>query len=154
MGTGKGSISIHAPTRGATISFLIFCDLNQDFNPRSHKGSDGDIDFGSYLYIPFQSTLPQGERRKGSIKGRAYTNFNPRSHKGSDFKLGVADDDTVISIHAPTRGATLRLGSTRLADKFQSTLPQGERPASNDKIFNCAIISIHAPTRGATWTGC
>ena len=32
-----------------------------------------------------------------------------------------------ISIHAPTRGATLKDVLLQLRDKFQSTLPQGER---------------------------
>ena len=39
-------ISIHAPTRGATmISPAIYISF-VDFNPRSHKGSDG---YGSTL---------------------------------------------------------------------------------------------------------
>ena len=55
--------------------------------------------------------------------------FNPRSHKGSDWN-GIS-------------GAAGWL-------KFQSTLPQGERPATPDKDGNTHYISIHAPTRGAT----
>ena len=88
-GTDGGSrlnlpISIHAPTRGATItaskvdswkkfqstlprgerrSCSLRCTLHNDFNPRSHEGSD------------------QG----GDYHGFAYYNFNPRSHEGSDI---------------------------------------------------------------------
>ena len=80
--------------------------MEQNFNPRSHKGSD-------YLRI--------------SGKGRD-KNFNPRSHKGSD-KAGdyIIRGVNGISIHAPTRGATMAQGVGVGFEKFQSTLPQGER---------------------------
>ena len=86
-----------------------FLKENQfDFNPRSRKGSDlKGAGFESEYYI-FQSTLPQGERRKytsawyaavptisihaparGATRQRTRLplpggNFNPRSRKGSD----------------------------------------------------------------------
>ena len=100
-------ISIHAPTRGATTF------------PPARYGHPGR----------FQSTLPQGERLKNSVGNRLGMNFNPRSHKGSDRSCGergqpdiyfnprshkgsdfhfyVWKDPKQISIHAPTRGATL-----------------------------------------------
>ena len=57
-----------------------------NFNPRSHERSDIHIKFIAVMFL----------------------NFNPRSHERSD---GIRDRaDTVpdeISIHAPTRGATL-----------------------------------------------
>ena len=57
----------------------------------------------------------------------------------------------MISIHAPTRGAT----SYRLVERFsrgifQSTLPRGERQNSGRLGWVKSGISIHAPTRGAT----
>ena len=61
------------------------CQPNsQNFNPRSHEGSDEEMkNFDKDLY-----------------------NFNPRSHEGSDdFDLDYTDYED-ISIHAPTRGAT------------------------------------------------
>ena len=33
-------------------------------------------------------------------------NFNPRAHEGRDFSCAINDCGEVISIHAPTRGAT------------------------------------------------
>ena len=78
----------------------------QHFNPRSHEGSDNSLKYPA-TNSAFQSTLPRGERQNG----------------------GYATDVTyVISIHAPTRGATFFLVVRRL------------HPG----------ISIHAPTRGAT----
>ena len=58
----------------------------------------------------FQSTLPQRER-PGDVKDGAdgFFNFNPRSHKGSDNqRQPVPHVLFFISIHAPTKGATLR----------------------------------------------
>ena len=79
----------------------------ENFNPRSYKRSDSFIklffDFGGL----FQSTLLQEERQAVFVN---LLNFS------------------VISIHAPTRGATR----------------SGMHPKMNH------LISIHAPTRGAT----
>ena len=99
-------ISIHAPTRGATACEALAAKT-----------------------VVFQSTLPRGERRMGKIDTSGLSNFNPRSHEGSDnrttfYYLPVS----LISIHAPTRGATYCI--CRLVSDW--------------------TISIHAPTRGAT----
>ena len=145
-------ISIHAPTRGATGRYIRLCYNLLYFNPRSHKGSDINSDCDRAYQQAFQSTLPQGERPLVSfLSSSANTNFNPRSHKGSDFLFvvvfvspyvisihaptrgatliaRVTDPSTTISIHAPTRGATVCKNKTpTAATVFQSTLPQGER---------------------------
>ena len=79
------SISIHAPTRGATR-----CS--------SSVGSSGI----------FQSTLPREERRQDGGEREYTMNFNPRSHERSDPVLSSVPLGSVpISIHAPTRGATI-----------------------------------------------
>ena len=56
------SISIHAPTRGATFANAIKLDK-----------------------LLFQSTLPRGERRLYTQTIRRKMYFNPRSHEGSDI---------------------------------------------------------------------
>ena len=77
-----------------------------NFNPRSHKGSDVN-GFSGYLEsLLFQSTLPQGERQVSKLDGASDTDFNPRSHKGSDDSKRSGISGNIISIHAPTRGAT------------------------------------------------
>ena len=77
-------------------------------------------------------------------------NFNPRSHERSDpsFKFYVCFD--VISIHAPTRGATAAVLSEDSHIMYFN-------PRSHERSDVCYIhrrkghdISIHAPTRGAT----
>ena len=75
--------------------------------------------------------------------------FNPRSHERSDHKVIFRSDFFNISIHAPTRGATLKQGEGKAVISFQSTLPREER--RNIQIpTGGTVISIHAPTRGAT----
>ena len=144
-------ISIHAPTRGATSAVLLLPVATSNFNPRSHEGSDLRQS-ASTCQKSFQSTLPRGERQAAdSIQAR----------KG------------IISIHAPTRGATkqyraktnvnakfqstLPRGERQIStypvlwrQKFQSTLPRGERLPVQINILPALFISIHAPTRGAT----
>ena len=76
-----------------------------------------------------------------------------------------------VSIHAPTKGATLELVPISLKEAFQSTLPRRERrgggsgtpgkdgfnprshEGSDQMAFTDAVwdkVSIHAPTKGAT----
>ena len=109
---------------------VFHCSLgHQNFNPRSHKGSD--------LFFLI-------------AQGCAF-HFNPRSHKGSDaiprhtnashYRISIhaptrgatgaaylSAHGGLISIHAPTRGATInKYVLVNVLRQFQSTLPQGER---------------------------
>ena len=77
-------ISIHAPTKGATLLCAKLTHVKSYFNPRTHEGCDN---------IP---TEPAEEIRisiHAPTKGATYENVK------------VADFDK-ISIHAPTKGAT------------------------------------------------
>ena len=121
-------ISIHAPTRGATgVSMSPACfALFQSTLPREERLYKTTAELRKAI---FQSTLPREERLPFALhrKGRAY--FNPRSHERSDFLMMKMQVKLyLISIHAPTRGAT------KMAELLQTN----------------AYISIHAPTRGAT----
>ena len=143
-------ISIHAPTRGATQNGPM---LPERQKISIHAPTRGATECCCYMQDckVFQSTLPQGERRRwgdsplfeneisihaptrGATTGRpvkrcGLSDFNPRSHKGSDLLRHARLELIQISIHAPTRGATI---------------------ANNLHLFG-KTISIHAPTRGAT----
>ena len=101
-------ISIHAPTRGATIR-------------TSPKGK---------VYCKFQSTLPREERplaRVNKAGTREFQSTLPREERLlKNFKIHLQRG---ISIHAPTRGATPRTFICALDNSFQSTLPREERHA-------------------------
>ena len=77
-----------------------------DFNPRSYKRSDCTGGEGFKIRI-FQSTLLQEERRNQKRTEYVCFDFNPRSYKRSDYMVLSTDFRQMISIHAPTRGATL-----------------------------------------------
>ena len=76
------------------------------FNPRAHAGRD----------------------RSGSAVHAGSGRFNPRAHAGRDDFIGGSRNAFNVSIHAPTRGATIDVGG----------------------VLSGAGVSIHAPTRGAT----
>ena len=63
---------------------------------------------------------------------------------------GYQEVQEVISIHAPTRGATIIFQMSLSRTLFQSTLPREERQYPKSNICSYQKISIHAPTRGAT----
>ena len=122
-------VSIHAPTKGATdqwnrqneynlpfqstlprrerLNSLTTCFNRFCFNPRSHEGSD------------LTRTTDHVARHS----------FNPRSHEGSDLSRVHRRGTDKVSIHAPTKGATLRTKMIGFEQRFQSTLPRRERPS-------------------------
>ena len=80
-------ISIHAPTRGATLMVAYMLIFNHDFNPRSHKGSD-DLP-GSFFLLSddFNPRSHKGSDVNKTNIRYVFDHFNPRSHKGSDHNL-------------------------------------------------------------------
>ena len=98
-------ISIHAPTRGATTTNAKRETENafQSTLPREERLSRLSIRVSRHL---FQSTLPREERLARHAITAIITDFNPHSHERSDFVPRRISRYIVISIHAPTRGAT------------------------------------------------
>ncbi len=145
-------ISIHAPTRGATLLVKPAKDVSLDFNPRSHKRSDRvgryacgdrhDISIhaptrgATLLQSPFnlaqrfQSTLPQEERLDEITYGSTIPVISIHAPTRGATHPGIPVIHlNCISIHAPTRGATMNLVCDDAEKTFQSTLPQEERLA-------------------------
>ena len=141
-------VSIHAPTWGATKStdsptlVRVVSIHAPTWGATTYEGMTNDND-------TFQSTLPHGERPDECHGADATGSFNPRSHMGSD-RIAVRDFSRIVvsihaptwgatqegrgcwiyhrvSIHAPTWGATGGLGLGSGTSGFQSTLPHGER---------------------------
>ena len=59
---GHAVVSIHAPTRGATMLECGMQCRRSGFNPRAHKGRDGSVFSSMTPWYGFQSTRPQGAR--------------------------------------------------------------------------------------------
>ena len=77
------SISIHAPTRGATsvTAKATTMSLFQSTLPREERLHTYSLGIGG---IKFQSTLPREERQDKEENEVETGNFNPRSHERSD----------------------------------------------------------------------
>ena len=147
---GAFIISIHAPAKGATVVYGLLisgvlhfnprsregsdccafacCAISSDFNPRSREGSDAcALEIGC-VGMTFQSTLPRRERRGYAGQFIALDNhFNPRSREGSDQGTQGPQGPQGISIHAPAKGATVKVPAPITLCEFQSTLPRRER---------------------------
>ncbi len=82
------------------------------FNPRSHERSDMPFQQIFQKQTLFQSTLPRKERHGCQVVIRPKVNFNPRSHERSDMRAWYSARGVLISIHAPTKGATAFLQLT------------------------------------------
>ena len=123
-------VSIHAPGRGATGQDPLQRLHRQGFNSRTREGCDE-----VFLYLILT------KRR-----------FNSRTREGCDFTLlPLLSLISLVSIHAPGRGATGRY--SKLSDdrvKFQFTHPGGVRRAVVTTSLISICVSIHAPGRGAT----
>ena len=148
-------ISIHAPARGATHAIRTRCFRFGYFNPRSREGSDV---LGMSIYhcsIKFQSTLPRGERLKllTEYKSTSLISIHAPARGATELSFLVLPPIS-ISIHAPARGATLHHLLVFFGRcQFQSTLPRGERRGVFVPLALHQLISIHAPARGATGNG-
>ena len=122
-------ISIHAPTRGATIAGVnnYYAAIQfQSTLPRGERLCGGRLQrpvAGISIHAPTRGATPPSEK---FLSNKAY--FNPRSHEGSDAgNSSLHDSGNIISIHAPTRGATQLSYTFTPFHIFQSTLPRGER---------------------------
>ena len=119
----QNQISIHAPTRGATIPIDLksFNDLISIHAPTRGATSIRQL---MAIKLLFQSTLPREERRSAWNGECLRTDFNPRSHERSDYE-----------------NVTRNMAYA----KFQSTLPREERPICTDMALHRAIFQSTLP---------
>ena len=98
-------------------------------NPRAHTRRDMTWAKVYDKNVMFQSTRPCGTRLGESLR---------------DIAL------LAVSIHAPSRGATIPAYCSEIRIVFQSTRPRGARLSHFREILLNGEVSIHAPTRDAT----
>ena len=149
--TSNSGISIHAPTRGATMVAILNQKIPvfQSTLPREERL----FGFGIRVIISiFQSTLPREERRyPHGLQSLLFHNFNPRSHERSDIPAGSFHCCLhYISIHAPTRGATFWIKHKGYNFYISIHAPTRGATIVRGEALMTYSISIHAPTRGAT----
>ena len=112
--TTAEQVSIHAPARGATKLRQTRPQSRCCFNSRAREGRD----------------------KIAVICHRFNCSFNSRAREGRDkYEWQPPEGISVVSIHAPARGATLLIMSTISTLKFQFTRPRGARPLHHEKDF-------------------
>ena len=145
------------------------------FNPRTHMGCDKYIVLTTLEFRTFQSTHPHGvrlkqitilcscsvfqsthphgvRRHRRTRHSRPRGGFNPRTHMGCDKDAWVSIVHLIVSIHAPTWGATGRGAKPRQATEVSIHAPTWGATQNVDKTYGMLNVSIHAPTWGATVT--
>ena len=123
-------VSIHAPARGATVvhGFLFF--THRCFNPRTRTVGDNS-DIGLELSSEVSIHAPARGATLARNVSRSPWRFNPRTRTGCDFQIRIILDgrkrfnprtrtgcdlvdegrvkEAEVSIHAPARGATVKM---------------------------------------------
>ena len=112
-------------------SFLF---LNYHFNPRSHKGSDLAIMSAVHILCYFNPRSHKGSDSPTNAGALVDLDFNPRSHKGSDNPKKRLSTNFFISIHAPTRGATISHYQGLQTDDFNPRSHKGS------DLLSCSIV--------------
>ena len=126
-GRFRREVSIHAPTGGATPLLGLDTYGASSFNSRAHGGRDSAASHVPHALARFNSRAHGGRDTPFWANPRRKT-FQFTRPRGARRLLAVLPCHFVVSIHAPTGGATLR-------------------GAPCDKVLR---VSIHAPTGGAT----
>ena len=123
------SVSIHAPARGATCPRGIIYPLRPRFNSRTREGCDRAGTEETEEYRQFQFTHPRGVRPLLSL---------------SSLSLSL------VSIHAPARGATFAQPRRPLQPHVSIHAPARGATSIQANAKRGSYVSIHAPARGAT----
>ena len=112
-----------------SISFMKKLALYKCFNPRTHTGCDCQVRIFGHPIAGFNPRTHTGCDWLCFPSSGSNQSFNPRTHTGCDSRTSsFLDLLGLVSIHAPTRGAT----------------------SYHIRKFAFCYVSIHAPTRGAT----
>ena len=124
------TISIHAPARGATqmkenqVDYCLFqstllreerpppfIDCKEitkiNFNPRSCERSDSTCQTTRKRLTDFNPRSCERSDTKYKLTSPIKKYFNPRSCERSDIPQNIIYNLSIISIHAPARGATI-----------------------------------------------
>ena len=148
-------------------------NLRGSFNPRTHSRCDVRRWMSWILLMMFQSTHPLEVRLYNMAQSKGFFGFNPRTHSRCDrsslltlrltslfqsthplevrlFTLDALVHHINVSIHAPTRGATIGAVIPRLGYCVSIHAPTRGATSPPLPVPGRVPVSIHAPTRGAT----
>ena len=92
---------------GSDISNTSVMQNFSYFNSRSREGSDWSSRSLVGKRFDFNPRSREGSDRLAAVSFTESAHFNPRSREGSDFRDFLTVQHTLISIHAPAKGATI-----------------------------------------------
>ena len=133
-------VSIYAPTWGAT-EVVRAIRIGIPFQPTLPHGERPCFSKSDKtLFFKFQPTLPHGERQAKDVQEKYFDEFQSTLPHGERRLIEVERTEPVgVSIHAPTWGATPVASTFAFRVLFQSTLPHGERRAEHTKRLMCDL---------------
>ena len=143
-------VSIHAPTRGATKGNCYLLDNGKVSIHAPTRGATQSL-FHAHGARMFQSTHPHGVRLSYIHNNFTHLRFqstHPHGVRQTFAKTCI--EINIVSIHAPTRGATFhRIMVSTFIRSFNPRTHTGCDVADKN-LAEGIKVSIHAPTRGAT----
>ena len=141
-------VSIHAPARGATLDRTACAVDECCFNPRPRAGGDAEACGHPCSVSRFNPRPRAGGDLACHGDAVSSRSFNPRPRAGGDPEHRASIIAmTVVSIHAPARGATRDGHRMRvIPSPFQSTPPRGGRLSGSRCIRHRTFQST--PPRG------
>ena len=148
------SVSIHAPTRGATRTMYVVAGPQRVSIHAPTRGATNQTGSDN-LHLPFQFTHPRGVRHN-CIQSRCYSahRFNSRTHAGCDSNF-MSKAAQCLCFNSRTHAGcdpTQHQVQT-LASCFNSRTHAGCDKVIQHIYESSPAVSIHAPTRGATQLG-
>ncbi len=125
----------------------LLCATKLSIFPELSEGKAGKIQVGLRNTIRSFNPLRRAIERVSAIAGGQLC-INPRPHGGATGDARPNVHFVPVSIHAPTGGGDVGVGSSSASSVFQSTPPRGGRPCQGICVVAIIYVSIHAPTGG------
>ncbi len=148
-------VSIHAPAMGATSTYT---EINEAAPVSIHAPAMGATPNhpGQLVCQPDVSIHAPARGATSAIHNNEeiITCFNPRAREGRDVRAGLPNPSSKEFQSTRPRGARLTVNQYLTGfTLFQSTRPRGARLFWDQTAMSIATVSIHAPARGATGHG-
>ena len=148
----KQCVSIHAPTKGATINSLTNLGLDGVAIHAPTKGATrGMLSLLIVYYVSIHAPTKGATHLRDSHRDLWNVSIHAPT-KGATIETSSSGIAGCVSIHAPTKGATQHF--CQISSEFTCFNPRSyERSdvVGNWKAVGTRRVSIHAPTKGATW---
>ena len=152
--SSHGTVSIHAPARGATSSSSALPPRRTCFNSRAREGRDRYLFGAGVAVATFQFTRPRGARPFPHVlKLLVITVSIHAPARGATHKRQRCPASHDVSIHAPARGATVfTSSSSRSRLCFNSRAREG-RDRDKVRLHRVRQFQFTRP-RGARLSTC